>query len=50
MNNTPEPKPTLAGEELKKLVIESVSKVFEADTKNFIDAYIKHAAKGKVAA
>lgn len=45
-----EVKPILQGEKLKKLVIESVCKLFEADSKYFIDGYLEHVTKEKAAA
>lgn len=50
MNSTIEVKPTLAGEELREFIIESVRKLFEEDSKYFIDGYIEHVAKEKVGA
>jgi hypothetical protein len=48
MNSTIEVKPPVSGEELKKLIMENISKVFEADSKHFIDGYIEHVAKEKL--
>jgi hypothetical protein len=50
MNSTIEVKPALQGEELRKLVIDSVRKVFEADSKHFIDECLKRVTKDKAAA
>ncbi len=50
MNSTIEVKSHLVGDELKKLVIESVCKVFEADSKHFMDGYLEHLAKEKAEA
>jgi hypothetical protein len=50
VNSTTEIKPALVGEELKKLVIESVRKVFDLDSEHVIDECLKLVSKDKAAA
>ena len=43
-------KPAFADKELERLVVDAVNKVFESDSKYFVDEYVKHVSKEKVAA
>ncbi len=42
--------PTLKGEQLEKVVLENVNKLFEEDSKHLVDDYVKKVPKGKDAA
>ena len=50
MKSAIEVKPTLTLKELKNVVMESIRKLFDEDSKHFIDGYIKHVAKEKASA